>query len=80
MSVEKKSEDMKKQKKKQEKLILKMLPKMIVEKVLAGGSETVAETFEQATLYFSCVDGFNLVSQKCRYVSNTIRYYIVTLG
>ena len=63
--MEKKSEDMKKQKKKQEKLILKMLPKMIVEKVLSGG-EHVAETFENATLYFSSVDGFNLVSQKCR--------------
>ena len=56
---------MKKQKKKQEKLILRMLPKVIVEKVVAGG-EPVAETFEQATLYFSSVDGFNMVSQKCR--------------
>ena len=34
LSVEKKSHDMKKQKKKQEKLILKMLPKVIVERVL----------------------------------------------
>ena len=65
LSVEKKSADMKKQKKKQEKLILRMLPKVIVEKVVAGG-EPVAETFEQATLYFSSVDGFNMVSQKCR--------------
>ena len=34
LSVEKKSHDMKKQKKKQEKLILKMLPKVIVERVI----------------------------------------------
>ena len=65
MSVEKKNWDMKRQKRKQEKLIHKMLPKMIVEKVVLGG-EQVADTFEQATLYFSAVDGFNQVSKKCR--------------
>ena len=67
LSVEKKSEDMKRQKRKQEKLIHKMLPKMIVERVVQGG-EQVAETFDQATLYFSCVDGFSSVSQKCRWI------------
>jgi len=64
LSVERKSEDMRKQKKKQEKLIYKMLPKIIVERVLQGG-EQVAETFDQATLYFSSVDGFNEVSRNC---------------
>ena len=57
---------MKRQKRKQEKLILKMLPKVIVEKVIKGG-EPVAETFDQATLYFSSVDGFNEVSKNCKY-------------
>ena len=42
-----------------------MLPKMIVEKVVGGG-EIVAETFDSATLYFSSVDGFVQVSQKCK--------------
>ena len=65
LSVERKSEDMRKQKKKQEKLIYKMLPKIIVERVLQGG-EQVAETFDQATLYFSSVDGFNEVSRNCK--------------
>lgn len=64
LSVERKSDDMKKQKKKQEKLILKMLPKVIVERVVQGG-EQVAETFDQATLYFSAVDGFVNVSRNC---------------
>ena len=68
LSVEKKSHDMKKQKKKQEKLILKMLPKVIVERVMQEGT-TVAETFESATLYFSSVDGFHNVSRKCRYLN-----------
>ena len=58
---------MKRQKRKQEKLILKMLPKVIVEKVIKGG-EPVAETFDQATLYFSSVDGFTEVSKNCKYV------------
>ena len=62
--MEKKSEDMRKQKKKQEKLIYKMLPKLIVEKVMAGG--TTAETFENATAYFSSVDGFVEVSRNCK--------------
>ena len=44
-----------------------MLPKVIVEKVIKGG-EPVAETFDQATLYFSSVDGFNEVSKNCKYV------------
>ena len=65
LSVERKSDDMKKQKKKQEKLIMKMLPKVIVDRVMQGG-EQVAETFDQATLYFSAVDGFVHVSRNCR--------------
>jgi class 3 adenylate cyclase len=56
---------MRKQKKKQEKLIMKMLPKAIIEKVMAGGAVTVAETFDNATLYFSSVDGFIEVSRHC---------------
>ena len=64
LSVEKKSNDMKKQKRKQEKLVLKMLPKAIVQRVMSG--ETAAETFDQATLYFSSVDGFVNVSTKCK--------------
>ena len=66
ISVERKSDDMKKQKKKQEKLIMKMLPKAIIEKVMAGGAVTVAESFDNATLYFSSVDGFNEVSRHCK--------------
>ena len=56
---------MRRQKKKQEKLILKMLPKVIVERVIQGG-EQVAESFDQATLYFSSVDGFSDVSKNCK--------------
>ena len=56
---------MRRQKRKQEKLIHKMLPKTIVDKFVLGGA-CIAETFDQATLYFSCVDGFSNVSQKCR--------------
>ena len=67
ISVERKSDDMKKQKKKQEKLIMKMLPKAIIEKVMEGGATTVADTFDNATLYFSAVDGFIEVSRHCRY-------------
>ena len=66
--MERKSDDMKKQKKKQEKLIMKMLPKAIIEKVMEGGATTVADTFDNATLYFSAVDGFIEVSRHCRYV------------
>ena len=69
ISVERKSDDMKKQKKKQEKLIMKMLPKAIIEKVMAGGAVTVAESFDNATLYFSSVDGFVEVSRHCGYVN-----------
>ena len=65
--MERKSDDMKKQKKKQEKLIMKMLPKAIIEKVMEGGATTVADTFDNATLYFSAVDGFIEVSRHCRY-------------
>ena len=67
LSVERKSSDMKKQKKKQEKLVMKMLPKVIVEQVMKGDGNTVAETFDSATLYFSAVTGFVNVSKKCRY-------------
>ena len=63
LSVEKKSADMRIQKKKQEKLIMKMLPKEIVQRVLCG--ERTSESFEHATLYFSSVDGFHLVSENC---------------
>ena len=68
LSVERKSSDMKKQKKKQEKLVMKMLPKVIVEQVMKGDGNTVAETFDSATLYFSAVTGFVNVSKKCRYI------------
>ena len=67
LSVERKSADMKKQKKKQEKLVMKMLPKVIVEQVIKGDGNTVAETFDSATLYFLSVTGFVDVSKKCRY-------------
>ena len=45
---------------------MKMLPKAIIEKVMAGGAATVAESFDNATLYFSSVDGFNEVSRHCK--------------
>ena len=81
LSVEKKSSDMKKQKKKQEKLVMKMLPKVIVEQVMKGDGNTVAETFDSATLYFSSVAGFVNVSKKCRYImfilkSTKTRWYV----
>ena len=81
LSVEKKSADMKKQKKKQEKLVMKMLPKVIVEQVMKGDGNTVAETFDSATLYFSSVAGFVNVSKKCRYImfilkSTKTRWYV----
>lgn len=63
LSLEKKSDDMKKQRRKQDTLILKMLPRVVVEK-LNGGEET-AETFESATLYFSSVVDFSQMTQKC---------------
>ena len=56
-----------------------MLPKEIVERVVMGG-EVVAETFDHATLYFSCVDGFVNVSQKCRLVSNIMNFSVYTLN
>ena len=70
---------MKKQKKKQEKLIMKMLPKAIIEKVMEGGATTVADTFDNATLYFSAVDGFIEVSRHCRYVNVLIHFSSLTL-
>ena len=81
LSVERKSSDMKKQKKKQEKLVMKMLPKVIVEQVMKGDGNTVAETFDSATLYFSSVAGFVNVSKKCRYImfilkSTKTRWYV----
>ena len=69
---------MKKQKKKQEKLIMKMLPKAIIEKVMEGGATTVADTFDNATLYFSAVDGFIEVSRHCRYVNVLIHFSSLT--
>ena len=76
--MERKSDDMKKQKKKQEKLIMKMLPKAIIEKVMEGGATTVADTFDNATLYFSAVDGFIEVSRHCRYVNVLIHFSSLT--
>ena len=61
VSVEKKSADMKKQKKKQDALIFKMLPRDVVEK-LNSGADT-AENFESATLFFSTVVDFALVTK-----------------
>ena len=78
ISVERKSDDMKKQKKKQEKLIMKMLPKAIIEKVMEGGATTVADTFDNATLYFSAVDGFIEVSRHCRYANILIHFASLT--
>ena len=69
---------MKKQKKKQEKLIMKMLPKAIIEKVMEGGATTVADTFDNATLYFSAVDGFIEVSRHCRYANILIHFASLT--
>ena len=69
ISVERKSDDMTKQKKKQEKLIMKMLPKALIEKVMAVAAVTVAESFDNATLYFSSVDGFVEVSRHCGYAN-----------
>ena len=57
---------MRRQKRKQEKLIYKMLPKVIVERVVSGNTADTAETFDHATLYFSSVDGFQLVAKHCR--------------
>ena len=76
--MERKSDDMKKQKKKQEKLIMKMLPKAIIEKVMEGGATTVADTFDNATLYFSAVDGFIEVSRHCRYLNILIHLASLT--
>jgi class 3 adenylate cyclase len=64
VSVEHKSHAMKRQKRKQEALIYKMLPKAVVDK-LSSGLDT-AETFESATLFFSTVVDFNLVTKKCK--------------
>ena len=61
VSVEKKSADMQKQKKKQDALIFKMLPRDVVEK-LNSGADT-AENFESATLFFSTVVDFALVTK-----------------
>ena len=43
-----------------------MLPKVIVERVVSGSTADTAETFDHATLYFSSVDGFQLVAKHCR--------------
>ena len=61
LSVEKKSADMKKQKKKQDALIYKMLPRDVVQK-LNSGADT-AESFESATLFFSTVVDFAIVTK-----------------
>ena len=61
VSVEKKSADMKKQKKKQDALIYKMLPRDVVQK-LNSGADT-AESFESATLFFSTVVDFAVVTK-----------------
>ena len=64
VSVEKKSGDMKRQKKKQDAIIYKMLPKDVVDKLNSGA--TTAENFESATLFFSSVVDFDLVTKKCK--------------
>ena len=61
VSVEKKSADMKKQKKKQDALIYKMLPRDVVQKLNAGAD--TAESFESATLFFSTVVDFAIVTK-----------------
>ena len=55
-----------------------MLPKAIIEKVMEGGATTVADTFDNATLYFSAVDGFIEVSRHCRYVNVLIHFSSLT--
>ena len=55
-----------------------MLPKAIIEKVMEGGATTVADTFDNATLYFSAVDGFIEVSRHCRYVNVLIHFASLT--
>ena len=55
---------MKRQKRKQDALIYKMLPKDVVEK-LNSGTDT-AENFDSATLFFSSVVDFSLVTKKCK--------------
>ena len=57
---------------------MKMLPKAIIEKVMEGGATTVADTFDNATLYFSAVDGFIEVSRHCRYVNVLIHFASLT--
>ena len=52
---------MKRQKKKQESLVLKMLPKDVVDKLNSG--QDCAENFESATLFFSTVVDFALVTK-----------------
>lgn len=61
--MEKKARDMSKQQRKQENLVLKMLPKIVVDKLKAG--DNVADTIESATLFFSTVVEFNLVTKNC---------------
>ena len=55
---------MKRQKKKQDAIIYKMLPKDVVDKLNSGA--TTAENFESATLFFSSVVDFDLVTKKCK--------------
>ena len=61
--MEAKAVGMRKQQAKQNKLIYKMLPKVVVQQLNKG--ETVAESFETATLYFSSVVEFNSITNKC---------------
>ena len=62
-SVENKAVGLKRQQRKQNILIYKMLPKIVVEQLKSG--ETVAETFDSATLFFSTVVDFKLIASEC---------------
>ena len=62
--MENKSADMKRQKRKQDALIYKMLPKDVVEKLNTGVD--TAENFESATLFFSSVVDFDIVTKTCK--------------
>ena len=62
-SVENKAEAMKRQQRKQERLIYKMLPKIVVQKMNSG--EEVAENFDSATIFFSSVHEFALMTKNC---------------
>jgi class 3 adenylate cyclase len=55
---------MKKQKRKQDILIYKMLPPAVIRKMNDG--QATEETFESATIFFSCVVDFHRVIKGCK--------------